>query len=88
MSYELVKTGPYGRSKKGFLCEGSGKEDTGFAARVDVPEFEENGKIENFEEKPKLEKPVGIAIVALEGSTLKDIDHVMCDKRERGKLAP
>jgi len=53
----------------------------GFTVRVGVADLGEDGKIRNFQEKPKLEKPVSIAIVALEGEALVDIDHLMNGKQ-------
>jgi mannose-1-phosphate guanylyltransferase len=44
---------------------------SGFEVRVGVAEMESSGKIRGFIEKPVLEKPVSIGILAFEGSTLK-----------------
>jgi len=54
----------------------------GFTVRVGVAELEGDGRIKDFREKPKLDKPVSIAIVALEGRVLKDIDSLMRGARE------
>jgi len=55
---------------------------TGFTVRVGVAELGEDGRIKKFQEKPELEKPVSIAIVALEGKVLKNIDRLMGDRQE------
>ncbi|MEM3040812.1 MAG: nucleotidyltransferase family protein [Nitrososphaerota archaeon] len=54
----------------------------GFTVRVGVAELEGDGRIKAFREKPRLEKPVSIAIVALEGEVLKDIDSLMKGPRD------
>ncbi len=47
---------------------------SGFTVRVGLADLSEEGKILGFVEKPKLDKPVSIGIVVLEGSTLSDIE--------------
>jgi mannose-1-phosphate guanylyltransferase len=44
---------------------------SGFEVRVGVAELGEEGKIRDFIEKPKLEKPVSIGILAFDGSAFK-----------------
>jgi len=55
---------------------------SGFTVRVGVAELDRDGKIRSFEEKPKLEKPVSMAIVSLEGEALEDIASLMGDREE------
>ena len=55
---------------------------TGFTVRVGVADLDEEGRISRFEEKPKLEKPVSIAIVALEGKVLREIELLMNNKQQ------
>jgi mannose-1-phosphate guanylyltransferase len=54
---------------------------SGFTVRVGLADLDKNGKIQGFVEKPKLEKPVSIGIMVLEGETLKDIEHLHKEKR-------
>jgi len=54
----------------------------GFTVRVGVAELDESGRIRRFQEKPKIEKPVSIAIVALEGKILEEMDSLASGKRE------
>ena len=54
----------------------------GFTVRVGVAELDESGRIRRFQEKPKIEKPVSIAIVALEGKILEGMDSLASGKRE------
>jgi len=49
---------------------------SGFSVRVGVAELEDDGKIQGFAEKPRLEKPVSIGIVALEGKTLNNMENL------------
>ncbi|MEM1515655.1 MAG: nucleotidyltransferase family protein [Candidatus Bathyarchaeia archaeon] len=53
---------------------------SGFTIRVGVAELEDNGRIKLFQEKPKIEKPVSIAIAALEGSLLEEINGMVNEK--------
>ena len=53
-----------------------------FIVRVGLADLEKTGKIRGFVEKPKLEKPVSIGIIALEGETLKDIEQLHKNKRQ------
>lgn len=46
---------------------------SGFTVRVGLADMDEEGKIRGFVEKPQLEKPVSIGIIAFEGETLDDI---------------
>jgi mannose-1-phosphate guanylyltransferase len=43
---------------------------SGFAVRVGVAEVDDEGKIKGFVEKPTLEKPVSIGVLALDGKVL------------------
>jgi len=54
---------------------------SGFTVRVGLADLDRNGKIQGFVEKPKLEKPVSIGIMVLEGETLKDIEQLHKKKR-------
>jgi mannose-1-phosphate guanylyltransferase len=45
---------------------------SGFEVRVGLADLEKDGKIRGFIEKPKLEKPVSIGILALEGKAVKE----------------
>jgi mannose-1-phosphate guanylyltransferase len=49
---------------------------SGFTVRVGLADLDRKGKILGFVEKPKLEKPVSIGIMALEGETIKDIEQL------------
>jgi len=49
---------------------------SGFTVRVGVADLKDDGKILGFAEKPKLEKPVSIGILALEGKTLNTIEDL------------
>jgi len=49
---------------------------SGFTVRVGVADLQDDGKILGFAEKPKLEKPVSIGIVALEGNALDEIENM------------
>lgn len=55
---------------------------SGFTVRVGLADMEENGKIRGFVEKPKLEKPVSIGIIMLEGKTLNDIEQLHKEKHQ------
>jgi len=54
---------------------------SGFTVRVGLADIDKDGKILGFVEKPKLEKPVSIGILALKGETLEDIEQLMKGKR-------
>jgi len=49
---------------------------SGFTVRVGLADLDEKGRILGFVEKPKLEKPVSIGIMVLEGETLSDIERL------------
>jgi mannose-1-phosphate guanylyltransferase len=49
---------------------------SGFTVRVGLADFDKDGKIHGFVEKPKLEKPVSIGILALNGETLKVMEQL------------
>lgn len=53
---------------------------SGFSVRVGLADMDKEGKILGFVEKPKLDKPVSIGIMALEGKTLEDIDSLFPKK--------
>jgi len=54
---------------------------SGFTVRVGLADLDKSGKIRGFVEKPKLEKPVSIGIMVLDGETLKDIERLHQEKR-------
>ena len=54
---------------------------SGFTVRVGLADLDKDGRLLGFEEKPKLEKPVSIGIMVLEGETLKDIEELFPKKR-------
>ncbi len=54
---------------------------SGFTVRVGLADLDRNGRILGFIEKPKLEKPVSIGIMVLQGETLKDIETLFPKKR-------
>ncbi|MGB9134054.1 MAG: nucleotidyltransferase family protein, partial [Candidatus Bathyarchaeia archaeon] len=49
---------------------------SGFEVRVGVADLGEEGKIKGFIEKPRLEKPVSIGILAFEGAALKKVGEL------------
>lgn len=49
---------------------------SGFTVTVGLADIDQNGKIHGFVEKPKLEKPVSIGIMALDGETLNDMEQL------------
>jgi mannose-1-phosphate guanylyltransferase len=53
---------------------------SGFTVRVGLADLDNDGKLLGFEEKPKLEKPVSVGIMVLEGETLKDIEELFPKK--------
>jgi len=55
---------------------------SGFAVRVGVAELDNDGKIKGFVEKPTLEKPVSIGILALDGSILGTMSRLMRKGKE------
>ena len=55
---------------------------SGFTVRVGVAELDKDGKIKGFVEKPTLEKPVSIGILALDGSILGTMNRLMRKDRE------
>ena len=55
---------------------------SGFAVRVGVAEIDEHGKIKGFVEKPTLEKPVSIGVLALDGKTLGMMNRLVKEKSE------
>jgi len=55
---------------------------SGFTVRVGLADMDENCRIRGFVEKPKLEKPVSIGILAFKGEVLKDIMQLRKGKRE------
>lgn len=55
---------------------------SGFTIRVGLADMDRDGRIRGFIEKPKLEKPVSIGIVALKGETIGDMKRLMEKKQE------
>jgi mannose-1-phosphate guanylyltransferase len=55
---------------------------SGFTVRVGLADLEENGRIRGFVEKPQLEKPVSIGIIAFNGETLRDIEQLNKNMRQ------
>lgn len=55
---------------------------SGFTVKVGLADLDSDGKIKGFVEKPKLEKPVSVGIMVLDGKTLKDIERLEREKRE------
>lgn len=55
---------------------------SGFTVRVGVADLEKNGKIRGFVEKPTLEKPVSIGILALDGEVLEVIERLVKKEQE------
>jgi len=54
---------------------------SGFTVRVGLADLDQDGKIFGFVEKPKLERPVSIGIMVLEGETFSDIEGLFPKKR-------
>jgi len=54
---------------------------SGFTVRVGLADLDRDNRVLGFMEKPKLEKPVSIGIMVLEGETLKDIESLFPKKR-------
>jgi mannose-1-phosphate guanylyltransferase len=54
---------------------------SGFTVRVGLADMDDKGRIRGFVEKPQLEKPVSIGIIAFEGETLEDIEQLHRGKR-------
>jgi mannose-1-phosphate guanylyltransferase len=64
---------------------------SGFTVRVGVAEVDKEGKIKGFVEKPTLEKPVSIGVLALDGKVLKEMDRLVGKGREldlMGEVVP
>lgn len=49
---------------------------SGFTVRVGVAELNSNGRIRRFYEKPKIERPVSMAIALMEGELLKEMSKL------------
>lgn len=49
---------------------------SGFTVRVGLADLDQNGRIQGFVEKPKLEKPVSMGIMALRGETLNAMEEL------------
>jgi len=63
----------------------------GFTVRVGLADVDKRGKIRGFVEKPQLEKPVSIGIIALKGDTLSIVERLSKGKRRldlMGDLIP
>lgn len=54
---------------------------SGFEVRVGLADLEKDGKVKGFIEKPKLEKPVSIGILTLEGAALKYAEELAEEKQ-------
>ena len=54
----------------------------GFKVRVGVADLKADGRIREFIEKPRLEKPVSVGVIALKGETLKEIALLKKEKPE------
>jgi len=54
---------------------------TGFVVRVGLADLEEDNRIQGFIEKPQLDKPVSVGILAFEGKALKDF-QILAEKNE------
>lgn len=52
-----------------------------YSVPVGVAEVAETGRIRGFVEKPALEKPVSIGVLAMEGEALKDVQELMRGKK-------
>ena len=55
---------------------------SGFKVRVGVADLKADGRIQEFIEKPRLEKPVSVGVIALKGETLKEIALLKKEKPE------
>lgn len=55
---------------------------SGFSVRVGVAELDRDGKIKGFVEKPILEKPVSIGILALDGRVLDMMSRLIRNDKE------
>jgi len=55
---------------------------SGFTVRVGVADLEADGRICRFQEKPKIEKPVSIAIAAIEREALEEMNNMADNKSE------
>ena len=56
---------------------------SGFTVKVGLADLDSDSRIKGFVEKPKLEKPVSVGIMVIEGNTLRDIERL---EREKGEL--
>lgn len=50
---------------------------SGFSVRVGLADMDKEGKIHNFVEKPTLEKPVSIGILAFKGTVLQNMEELL-----------
>jgi mannose-1-phosphate guanylyltransferase len=55
---------------------------SGFTVRVGLADLDENSKVRGFIEKPKLEKPVSIGIMALDGQVVDALEQLHSKKDE------
>ncbi|MBX5327233.1 MAG: nucleotidyltransferase family protein [Candidatus Bathyarchaeia archaeon] len=55
---------------------------SGFTVRVGVAEMDKDGKIKGFVEKPTLEKPVSVGILALDGKVLEVMERLAAKGKE------
>ncbi len=54
-----------------------------FPVAVGIADLDDDGRIRQFVEKPKLKKPVSVGILVLEGDTLENMEQI---KRNRNEL--
>jgi mannose-1-phosphate guanylyltransferase len=55
---------------------------SGFSVRVGLADLDEKGRVIGFVEKPTLEKPVSIGVLALNGQTLEDAEKLWQEGQE------
>ncbi|RLI22118.1 hypothetical protein DRO54_01935 [Candidatus Bathyarchaeota archaeon] len=55
---------------------------SGFSVRVGLAEIDDEGRVKGFVEKPVLEKPVSMGILALNGKIFSFIEELAREKRE------
>lgn len=55
---------------------------SGFTIKVGLADLDSSDRVRGFMEKPKLEKPVSVGIVAFDGKTLGDMKRLIRQRRE------